>query len=176
MTTDLITRAQAFAENAHGLQKRKYTDELYIVHPRRVAATVQYYDGSEAMVAAALLHDVVEDTPTTFDQLQEEFGSEVANLVWWLTDVSLHNPGNRATRKARDRDHLAAAPTEAQTIKIADMIDNTPSIVEFAPGFAPLYMQEKEQLLEVLTRAHPQLLRKANKMVQAYRHLTRQAA
>lgn len=75
-----------------------------------------------------------------------------------MTDVSRGHPGRRAERKALDRAHLAGAPDEAQTIKCADLIDNTSSIVAHDPAFARVYLEEKRALLEVLTRADPTLL------------------
>jgi len=130
-----------------------------------VSELVASVGGTEAMVAAALLHDVLEDTEVTVDVLEELFGSEVADLVLWLTDISKPEDGNRSTRKALDRQHSAAAPAAAQTIKVADLISNTRTIVEFDPGFARTYLEEKRLLLEVLTRANPALLDQAKNQI-----------
>jgi len=163
----LVERARIFATAAHAAvgQTRKYTGEPYVVHPVEVAGIVESAGGSNAMIAAALLHDVLEDTGVTFDLLVEQFGSEVAELVLWLTDVSKPEDGNRSTRKALDRQHSAAAPAEAQTIKVADLISNTRSIVAHDPGFAKVYLEEKRLLLDVLTRADPTLLTMAREQV-----------
>ena len=162
-----VERAKVFATAAHAAvgQTRKYTGEPYVVHPMEVASLVESVGGTEAMVAAALLHDVLEDTGVTVDVLEEQFGSEVADLVLWLTDVSKPNDGNRSTRKALDRQHSAAAPAAAQTVKVADLISNTRSIVAHDPGFAKVYLEEKRLLLEVLTRADPTLLTMAREQV-----------
>ena len=162
-----VERAKVFATAAHAAvgQTRKYTGEPYVVHPIEVASLVESVGGTEAMVAAALLHDVLEDTGVTVDVLEEQFGSEVADLVLWLTDVSNPDDGNRSTRKALDRQHSAAAPAAAQTIKVADLISNTRSIVAHDPGFAKVYLEEKRLLLEVLTRADPTLLTMAREQV-----------
>jgi hypothetical protein len=64
-----------------------------------------------------------------------------------------------------DRQHSAAAPAAAQTIKVADLISNTRSIVAHDPGFAKVYLEEKRMLLEVLTKADPTLLNKAKEQV-----------
>lgn len=162
-----VERARIFATAAHAAvgQTRKYTGEPYIVHPVEVAKIVESHGGSNAMIAAALLHDVLEDTSVTFDVLETEFGSEVAELVLWLTDVSKPEDGNRSTRRALDRQHSAAAPAEAQTVKVADLISNTRSIVAHDPGFAKVYLEEKRLLLEVLTRADPTLLTIAREQV-----------
>jgi len=165
--TSIVERARLFATAAHAAvgQTRKYTGEPYVVHPIEVSQLVASVGGTDAMVAAALLHDVLEDTDVTVDLLETEFGSEVADLVLWLTDVSTPEDGNRSTRKALDRQHSAAAPAAAQTIKVADLISNTRTIVEFDPGFAKTYLEEKRLLLEVLTRADPTLLDQAKNQI-----------
>ena len=162
-----VERARVFATAAHAAmgQTRKYTGEPYVVHPIEVSELVASVGGTDAMVAAALLHDVLEDTGVTFDILEAEFGSEVAELVLWLTDVSRPEDGNRSTRKALDRQHSAAAPAAAQTVKVADLISNTRSIVAHDPGFAKVYLEEKRLLLEVLTKADPTLLNQAKEQV-----------
>ena len=143
--SDLPARAHAFAAKAHASidQRRKYTNDPYIVHPVSVASIVAAAGGSEVMIAAAFLHDVVEDTPVTIEEVEAEFGSEVARLVAELTDVSRPEDGNRKARKAIDRDHSAAASPEGQTIKLADLIDNSETITAYDPNFAVVYMREK---------------------------------
>jgi hypothetical protein len=80
------------------------------------------------------------------------FGIDIATLVGWLTDVSKPEDGNRAVRKAMDRAHTAEAPAEAQTIKLADLISNSRSIMQHDAEFARVYLEEKRLLLEVMTR------------------------
>jgi len=150
-----------FATKAHGDQKRKYTGDPYIVHPIAVANIVKTVPHTDEMIAAALLHDVVEDTPVTLQEIKDTFGSKVAELVDWLTDVSKPEDGNRKTRKAIDRDRLAKAPADAQTIKLADLINNTESIVANDPSFAKVYLLEKKDLLKVLTKGDKTLYNKA---------------
>jgi (p)ppGpp synthase/HD superfamily hydrolase len=117
------------------------------------------------MIAAALLHDVVEDTHVTLDQIEDRFGNEVAELVGWLTDISRPEDGNRRTRKALDRFHSADAPAEAQTIKLADLIHNTISIAEHDPNFWKVYREEKIELLKVLTKGDKTLMYRAQQQV-----------
>jgi (p)ppGpp synthase/HD superfamily hydrolase len=117
------------------------------------------------MVAAAWMHDVVEDTGVTLEVIRAEFGDKVADLVGWLTDVSRPDHGNRASRKAVDRAHTAAAPAAAQSIKCCDLISNTRSIVEHDEKFAVTYLAEKRQLLEVMTKADPRLLERAREQI-----------
>jgi len=152
---DVVRKAQVYAMAAHAAvgQKRKYTNEPYIVHPAEVAKIVAGVPGSTPdMVAAAWLHDVVEDTGCTYTDIHMAFGADIAALVGWLTDVSKPEDGNRAVRKAMDRAHTAEAPAEAQTIKLADLISNSRSIMQHDAEFARVYLEEKRLLLEVMTR------------------------
>ncbi len=117
----IAKKAKEFAEKAHASidQKRKYTGEPYIVHPIEVAAIVATVTEDEAMIAAAYLHDTVEDTETTLEIIEMEFGSDIAALVEQLTDVSRLEDGNRAQRKALDLVHTSKASPRAKTIKLA---------------------------------------------------------
>jgi (p)ppGpp synthase/HD superfamily hydrolase len=164
---DIAERARVFATAAHAAvgQLRKYTHEPYIVHPAEVVSIVQTVPHTEAMLAAAWLHDVVEDTGVTIETVRAEFGTEVADLVSWLTDVSRPEQGNRAHRKALDRAHTAAAPAEAQTVKLADLISNTRSIMAHDAEFAETYLAEKRLLIEVMTRADAELLARARAQI-----------
>lgn len=118
------------------------------------------------MICAAWLHDTVEDTPATLDEVERVFGFEVAALVEMLTDVSKPSDGNRAVRKAIDREHTAKASPQAKTIKLADLIDNTRSITEHDPKFAAVYLAEKALLLEVLRDGDATLLEIARRGLQ----------
>lgn len=165
----LAERAYVFAKRAHESvnQVRKYTGLPYITHPIAVAGIVSRVPHTKEMLAAALLHDTVEDTPITLDEIEREFGADVANLVFWLTDVSRREDGNRATRKAMDLTHIAEAPAAAQTIKLADLIDNAASIVAHDPQFARVYLVEKAALLSVLIQGNETLQAQAHDVLQA---------
>ena len=167
---DVVRKAQVYAMAAHAAvgQKRKYTGEPYIVHPAEVANIVASVPGATPdMVAAAWLHDVIEDTGCTFTDVHMAFGIDIAVMVNWLTDVSRPEDGNRARRKAIDREHTAQAPAEVQTIKLADLISNSRSIMQHDPEFARVYLEEKRLLLEVLTRGDAGLHAEASKYVMA---------
>ncbi len=166
---DLVHKAQVFAIAAHSAvgQRRKYTNEPYFVHPAEVARIVAEVPGSTPeMVAAAWLHDTVEDTGVTYNDIHMNFGPEVAVLVGWLTDVSKPEDGNRAHRKAMDRAHTAEAPAEAQTVKLADLISNSKSIVQHDPEFAKTYLEEKRMLLAVMTKGDAGLMAEARKYIE----------
>jgi (p)ppGpp synthase/HD superfamily hydrolase len=129
-------------------QVRKYTGAAYWTHPEAVVALVKSVSHTEEMLAAAWLHDVVEDTPCLAGDILDEFGTHVAILVSYLTDVSRPTDGNRERRKRIDREHIAGAPVQAKTVKLADLIDNSKSITKFDPDFARIYLREKRLLLD----------------------------
>lgn len=165
-------RALIFVLRAHdnprsgASRTRKWANEPYITHPIAVAATLAEIGCDEDVVIAGLLHDTLEDTYVIFEQIEWEFGTRVANLVREVTDVSMPGDGNRATRKLKDRVHLANASAEAQTLKVADLLHNSASIVEYDPKFARVYLLEKRALLVVLDRADPNLLRRAYRVLE----------
>lgn len=169
---NLAERALAFATEAHGNigQVRKYTGAPYINHPIEVMHIVktasQYTD---SMLAAALLHDTIEDTPVTRDDIAREFGPDVADMVMELTDQC--TKGNRAKRKAAEAVRLSTISAEAQTVKLADLISNSASIIEHDPGFAKVYLREKAQILEVMNAGDPWLYARALAQLDAARKL-----
>jgi len=158
-----LERARIYATAAHAAvqQKRKYTNEPYIVHPTEVAEIVMAVPHTTEMVMAAFLHDVVEDTGVTIKDIVLEFGPTVALYVDGLTNVAKPADGNRAKRFQMNLDHLAIQCAEVQTIKVADLISNTSTIVAYDPKFAKVYLEEKRQVLLALTQADPTLLKRA---------------
>ena len=150
----MVVEAKMFATAAHAAigQKRKYSGDDYIVHPQRVAAIVEKHGGTDEMIAAAWLHDTVEDTDVTPDLITKMFGNDVASIVEGLTDVSLPSDGNRAKRKSIDRMHSASASTESQFVKCADIIDNSWDIAENDLSFAKVYKSEVFLLLHAMTK------------------------
>ena len=165
--TQLIQEALMLAIRAHEGQRRKYTGEPYSTHPIGVSKIIETIpDHTPEMVAAALLHDVVEDTAVTFSEIKELFGSTVAEYVHYCTNVSEQGDGNRAFRKKMDADHFAMGPAESQTIKVADLIHNSETIIPHDPKFFhKAYKHEKQYLLDVLIKANPILVSHAQSML-----------
>lgn len=163
---DLILQASRFAEAAHAAvgQRRKYTNVPYIEHPRAVARFVASVPHTDEMLAAALLHDVVEDTQITIEMIRDHFGTTVARYVDALTERE-YSGLNRAQRKRLEAVRLGECEREIQTIKIADLIDNAGSIVQYDPKFAEVYLEEKRQLLLAMWRGDETLLKRAWQIV-----------
>ncbi len=151
----LAYNAMLFARQVHADQVRKYTGNPYADHLAEVAGIVATVLPNETAIATAWLHDCVEDQGVSLDEIEARFGTTVAIGVSGLSDME---SGNRATRKAASRARLALCSGWIQTIKCADLISNTSSIVLHDPVFAVTYLEEKRLLLEVLTKADPRLL------------------
>lgn len=161
--------ALEFATKAHAEQKRKYTEESYIEHPKRVAERVRTVPHSEEMICAAYLHDVVEDTPVSIEEIEGKFGKKIAGLVHELTDEYMKGKYphlNRRRRKEKEVLRQAKMSPEAKTIKLADVIDNTMDIVKNDRNFAQRYLPEMWALVEVLGDGDPSLYKKAQAEVQ----------
>ena len=194
-----IAKALVFATAVHAAvaQKRKYTNEDYIVHPIEVSEMVRNIPGCTVeMVIAALLHDTIEDTRKFVDQngdvikdvtkfiknggtvvlvegitlklIKAEFGPRVAVITDGMTEASMPWDGNRIQRKAIDRRHLAEQDGETQTVKLCDIKHNIHNIAEFDPGFAQKYLSEKWADVAVMTKADPTMRAEVTAFIQAF--------
>ncbi|MCP3664283.1 MAG: bifunctional (p)ppGpp synthetase/guanosine-3',5'-bis(diphosphate) 3'-pyrophosphohydrolase [Gammaproteobacteria bacterium] len=160
---NLVIKAKKYAIEVHQRIKhvRKYSNQPYRIHLEAVAELVSTVTDDPETIAAAWLHDTVEDTPATFEDIESVFGSTIADLVEELTDISRPGDGNRASRKAIDRQHLAKASSRAKTVKLSDLIDNCQDICKHDPRFARVYLEEMNALLTVLKDGNSKLYIKA---------------
>ena len=165
---ETLEKIATFADQAHGDQRRKYVDEPYIQHPLRVMQTCRHYGYSLPVLAAAILHDVLEDTDTTTADLKEFLLTAMSEtdanytltLVTELTDVYIkdHYPRmNRRQRKAKEAIRIENISAEAQTIKYADIIDNANGMANQDADFAAVYLNECITLLERMKRGNKEL-------------------
>lgn len=168
MLKTLEEQARRYATKAHADagQRRKYTDEPYIVHPAAVVELVRSVCADEEILAAAWLHDTVEDTPSTVNDIHNFFGPRVASLVAMLTNPGDEAGQNRSARKKAHFRHTQQASPDAQTIKLADIIDNTRSITHFDPHFARVYLIEKRVQIGLLTAGNPALWQQAHQVIE----------
>ena len=125
--SERIRGARLFAMGAHSQQKRKFTNEPYFVHCEEVANLVEQYGGTESMIAAAWLHDVMEDCGVRLETICEEFGAEVGDYVWWLT-------------KRKGEPFYLKPGKEIRTIKLADIFSNISTAETRDPKFAARYL------------------------------------
>lgn len=177
--TLLFERAVVFGTVAHKGQVRKYTNEPYITHPLAVAEILRTvgYIVDEEVLAAAVLHDTIEDCDVTWRQIEIITNTRVAELVMQCTDASINvrlpdgkwpKEWNRKKRKELDRMHMSHSDYAGASIKLADFIHNTKSIAEHDKGFAKIYMVEKMACLEVLKHGNELLWNMAHAQVQSY--------
>ncbi len=151
-----VIQAYFFASAAHAAvgQERKYTGEPYITHPVGVLQILWKACPkmlNVEMMQAALLHDVVEDTGVTLELVRFHFGPVVAGYVQALSTATTTSFGNRTERHKVEVERLSRAVWRVQTIKVADLIHNTRTIVEHDPKFARIYLPEKKALLDAMT-------------------------
>ena len=165
-----------FGDEAHGEQLRKYAPDRYMVHPVRVMQKLHEYTDDISMLAAALLHDVLEDTPVTESEmlhflekhLTKEQAKRTVNLVIELSDVytwEKYKHLNRKARKALELERLKTTSADSQTIKYSDILDNSLEISEEDPGFAKKYLCEVNLVLKELDKGNPQLREEAQNAV-----------
>jgi (p)ppGpp synthase/HD superfamily hydrolase len=125
----LIAEALEVAREAHAGQIRNGSGGMdYIEHPRMVAATLAAHGFAESTVAAGLLHDVVEDSETTVDDLRERFGEPIAGLVAALSDDE--SIADYRERKDEHRRRVAAVGGDALAIYGADKLTNLATLHE----------------------------------------------
>ncbi|MBF8270137.1 MAG: Metal dependent phosphohydrolase [Gammaproteobacteria bacterium] len=160
----LIFRALAFAARRHRDQRRKDVQATpYINHPIELAELL-INDGEITdvnVIAAAILHDTVEDTETTIAELENMFGSAIAGIVGEVTDdKSL----SKAERKRLQIEHAATRSDAAKLVKLADKICNLRDMLSFPPADWPqerirAYFDWAHAVIQQVRGVHPQLER-----------------
>lgn len=161
---ETLEKIQHFADAAHGDQLRKYTPDRYMVHPVRVMHLCRAFTTDETLLAGALLHDVLEDTPVTAGEIKAflvpllgvESAEKALRLVVELTDVYVkrdYPQWNRRKRKHLEAERMATISPGAQTIGR--------EIVRHDPSFARIFLKECKQLLKRMPRGNPFLYKAA---------------
>lgn len=169
---EVLEKVRDFADKAHGEQLRKYSPDRYIVHPVRVMEICRRHIDNLPVLAAALLHDVLEDTPVTrlkmhqflTTVMREEEAAQTTQLVVELTDIytKLAYPRwNRRKRKDKESARISKTSGESQTVKYADIIDNCREIVQQDPDFARVFLRECRALLRVMPKGNEALYQEA---------------
>ena len=132
---DLLNRAYVYAMRAHGNQKRA-SGEAYFNHPLEVAAILTEMKLDTATIAAALLHDTIEDTGATPEEIAEKFGKEIAALVDGLTKIAkLDLVTKEATQAENLRKLLLAMSKDVRVllVKLADRLHNMRTLAHVKP-------------------------------------------
>jgi myo-inositol-1(or 4)-monophosphatase len=131
LDTQLLDRAIVFAVKAHAGTERRGKGFPYIVHPMEAMEIVATMTPDQELLAAAALHDTVEDTNVTIEQIKAEFGARVASLVEAESDVMVEGVREEDSwhqRKQAAIDRLARAPREAKMVALGDKLSNMRAI------------------------------------------------
>lgn len=131
LDTAFLDKAIKFATDAHGGTERRGKGFPYIVHPLEAMAIVATMTPDQELLAAAVLHDTVEDTDVTIRTLKEHFGDRVASLVEAESDVfidGLNETDSWRTRKQAAIDRIAKASQEAKMVALGDKLSNMRAI------------------------------------------------
>lgn len=131
MDTSLLDRAIIFAVNAHAGAERRGKGFPYIVHPMEAMEIVATMTSDQELLAAAVLHDTVEDTDVTLEQLAEVFGERIASIVAWESDTYQDGVSEEDSWHSRKRDaikRLSDAPLEAKIVALGDKLSNMRAI------------------------------------------------
>jgi len=162
--TTLILKALDFAAHKHKHQRRKGEDAVpYINHPIELV-TLLWHKGSirdEVVIAAALLHDTVEDTDTTLDEVEAEFGPDIRRVVDEVTDDKALP---KAARKQQQIDHAPHLTEQARLVKLADKIANLKDILVAPPANCSderklEYVEWCRAVIDLIRGTHPDLER-----------------
>ncbi len=143
-----IEKAVLLATKAHAGQVRKGSGKPYILHPMEVMAIVTKYTDDEDVIAAAVLHDTVEDTSITLERLEKEFGPRVADLVASVTEDKKKNLPAESTWLERKREailHLETASHETKLLCFADKYSNLRDMYDDIEDFGCEFWQRFNQ-------------------------------
>ncbi len=131
LDTQLLDRAIVFAVKAHAGTERRGKGFPYIVHPMEAMEIVATMTPDQELLAAAALHDTVEDTDVTVEQIRAEFGDRVASLVAAESDEAVEGVSEEDSWHARKQaaiDRLARAPHDAKMVALGDKLSNMRAI------------------------------------------------
>lgn len=141
----LIESAKLFATECHKNQKRKFTNEPYIIHPQEVSEMVAKIGGSPEMVAASWLHDVVEDCGIKIEEIRRRFGDKVSNLVSELTTPGNIDSGKKSEYIAKKMETMSS---DGLTIKLCDRLNNVSGFKTAAPNFISKYVPKTKFIMD----------------------------
>ena len=131
LNTELLDRAIVFAVRAHAGTERRGKGFPYIVHPMEAVEIVATMTPDQELLAAAALHDTVEDTDVTVEQIRDEFGDRIASLVAEESDIEVNNISREESWRIRKQaaiDRLAAASRDAKMVALGDKLSNMRAI------------------------------------------------
>lgn len=174
--TAILLSAAAFAANKHSTQRRKDKDASpYINHPIEVAAILAGLGQVDdiTVLCAALLHDTIEDTETTAEELKAQFGEKIASVVLEVTD---NKQLPKSTRKQLQVEHAPQLSYDARLVKLADKICNLKDTLSCPPqGWSieqkQAYFNWAEKVISGIRGTHPELEAQFDQLIARYHDL-----
>lgn len=154
MIKEIIIDAYVYAREKHKGQMRKWSNLEYFIHPKAVARMMEDLTHKDYMVAVALLHDTIEDTDATYEEILERFGKKIADLVMELTETPERRKGRKKVDYLKDemRNYMSS---DALTIKLADRLHNVKFLEKDITdkehyGFIAYYIPYTKEILNYL--------------------------
>jgi len=161
-------KALTYAVEKYGDLTRKFSDLPYIIHPVRITAILRAGGYSEYehedLFIATLFHDLVEDTPTKLEEIEQVFGSKIASIV---NEVS--KPDNKSKDEwLEDFDQFSA---EARILKMADRIDNLLDMRDWSSDYQKVYAKQAKIILKKCREADENLAKKLEEIISSFSDL-----
>lgn len=153
-----ILHAIQFATSAHEYQKRKGKEVSYIMHPLSVGLLLASSGAKEEVVIAGILHDTIEDTEVSYEDIEKEFGKKIADIVNDVTEQDKSLPW--AERKRQALDHVTTMLPESVLVKTADVLHNMSDQLED-------YKKEGDAMFERFNAGKDQQLERYEKLITA---------
>jgi guanosine-3',5'-bis(diphosphate) 3'-pyrophosphohydrolase len=171
MKDERIQKAEDFARTKHLGQKRKLSNDPYIVHPIRVAKIVSEFSDNPVLLMAALLHDTIEDTQTTYEDIKANFSDEVADMVMALTNDPEEK--ERMGKKEYLTKKMSLMDSDTLLVKLADRLDNVRDLNDSDLPWSRNYAVQTEYILDhlqppVLNGFHKMLIYRIREIIKQY--------
>ncbi len=147
---NLLEEVIKFAKEKHKNQKRKFSKLPYFIHPKRIAEKIKQITNNINIIATAYLHDTIEDTNATYEEINQLFGKEIADLVKELTSDNIEV--KKMGKKKYLTQKMNKMSENAFLVKLVDRLDNIKDIKDGPQAFKEKYLKETHYILENLNR------------------------
>lgn len=146
-----VEQARKIAREAHKGQKRSFSDEEYYKHPERVGEMILNETGNSTLAAAGFLHDVLEDTNCSFNDIESKVNKKVAEIVQGVTHHNESDHDDKAQAKVEAIvNNLQEAPKQSITLKLYDRFDNIKGLEKTPNHFQKRYTRETKKLIRTV--------------------------
>lgn len=161
---DIVQKAKEFATKAHKDHFAHFNNNRkfpYVMHLEEVADLVKNAGGNDKEIAAAWLHDTIEDTETTIEDIEKEFGQDIAEMVFGLTDLPEFKKLPLEERKKKQAERVAKESNSIKKVKLADQTSNVRRMSEGKPDWTKeqhiIYINGAKDIAKVCKEVSPEL-------------------